>query len=229
MPLKNNFISRAVALVPAIIPYLKAGYYKTFGYMQATITHLVTSVYNGYMGGEFVDILGNLLTGQITQAYQLAWEDDGNTSYFLPDFLQSSLNQMLQQQVNFDWIYQYYKDIIDARVDGTPIAPLLARADLWANRYNEAYNQAVAEIAKVNGGKLKWVEGDTLHKCTTCLALDGIVLYAKEWEQLGVKPQNAPNPMLECDGWNCDCRLEPTSQRRTAKGFDTVLNIIAKI
>lgn len=222
----SKLIVRAVMLAPSfIIPNLKAGFYKTYDYMLGVIRHSVQSVYNGWMGGEFVDILQALIVGQMTQAYRQAWEDDGNTSFFLPDYLQAGLDANIARNTNFDYLYQYYTDIIDARVDGTPIEPLLARASLWANRYNEAYNEAVALIAAKNGGKLVWRLGRTEQHCGTCAALNGIVAYASEWELAGCYPQNAPNSALECGGWRCDCGLENTTERRTRNAFDRIMSI----
>lgn len=219
----NSLIPSAVLAFPAVIPHLKAEFYKTYSYLLNTVQHMVYGVYNGNMGGDFVDILGNLLTGQITQAFQQAYEDEGFTGFILPAELQSALTDQINTLVNFDYIYQYYKDIVDARVDGTSIIPLLARAQLWANRYNESYNLAIMILTKMHGGKLMWVEGDTVHKCSTCLALDGIVAYAAEWERAGVKPQDAPNAALECDGWQCLCSLTPTNKRRTRKAYDKIM------
>lgn len=225
----KDFISRAVLLVPAVIPHLSAGFYKTYDYMLATIEHLVKSVYNGNLGGDFVDILQNLIAGQMTQAYKQAWEDEGETSFVLPDYLQVALEATIAQQADFDMIYGYYQDIIDARVDETSIEPLLSRAALWANQYNSAYNEAIRLIELENGGKLVWREGDTVKKCETCKALDGIVMWAREWEELDVHPQDAPNGKLLCGGWQCGCMLEPTKERRTPKGFDRVLNIVTRL
>lgn len=222
-----NFISRAIVLVPQVIPFLRAGFFKTYDYMLQVIERSVQAVYSGNMGGEFVDILASLIQGQMTQAFYQAWEDSGETSHYLPDYLQSALDSFISTQSNFDYIYQYYKDVIDARVDQTPIDPLLSRADMWATRYNEAYNHATALIVSENGGNLIWHFGDTDH-CTTCEQLDGLVAYASEWEQLGVRPQNAPNDLLECGGWRCQCTLEPTDQRRSPKVFDTIMNIVNK-
>jgi hypothetical protein len=192
--------------------------------MLAVIRHSVQSVYNGWMGGDFVDVLASLMRGQLTQAFQQAWEDDGNTSFMLPDFLQIALDALIIQLVNFDYIYQYYKDIVDARVDGASVDPLLARAELWANRYNEAYSQAVALIASKTGGKLIWILGGTEEHCPTCAALNGIVAYASEWDLAGVHPQSAPNGALECGGWRCDCSCPPTTQRRTRNAFDRIMS-----
>ena len=58
----NDLIVRAICLVPEVIPHLKGGFYKTYEYMLQVITRSVTNVYNGNMGGEFVDIMGSLIT-----------------------------------------------------------------------------------------------------------------------------------------------------------------------
>jgi hypothetical protein len=218
-----DIASAAVYAVPDVIPLLGSAFYKTYDYMLGVITHAVTSVYNGFMGGEFVDILQSLITGQLTQAFNQAWEDSGETSFSLPDYLQSALDAMIQTNINFDFIYGYYTDIVDARVDGTPLQPLLSRADLWANRYNEAYNQAAALIVQANGGKLEWVLGATEQHCQTCAALNGIVAYAWEWEEAGVHPQSAPNHALECGGWKCDCSLSPTDKRKTRGAMERIM------
>ena len=85
--MKPDLLARAVLLRPQIIPFLTAGFYKTYDYMENTIIRLVWSVYNGNLGGEFVDIMQNLIVGQMRQAFHAAWEDDGNTSFELPAFL----------------------------------------------------------------------------------------------------------------------------------------------
>ena len=219
-----NFISRSIILVPDVIPLLGSGFYKTYDYFLDTVERLIRSVYNGNMGGDFVDVMGSLLTGQITQAYQQAWENAGETSYALPDFLQSAMNDMITQQTNFDFIYQFYTDIVDARVDGTSIDPLLSRADLWANRYDDAYNAAVAKIESETGGKLIWKLGATEKHCLTCAALDGVVAFASDWDATGLHPGGGPNDKLECGGWRCDCSLEPTDQRRSPDSLDQLYN-----
>jgi hypothetical protein len=185
---------------------------KTYDYFLSTLERLIRSVYSGLLGGEFIDITANLIQGQIFQAYEQAWLDDGNLLP-LPSFLQSAAEQAVLKQ--FDYVDQLYRDIVDARVDNTPIDPLIARAPLWANRFSEAQSNANALIALEMGGKLVWVEGDTKDKCKTCVALDGIVAYASIWTRLNVHPQGAPNPYIKCEGWNCSCQLLPTTERQT--------------
>jgi hypothetical protein len=226
-------LKKVTAIYPRVIYYLspqkryelyRATEYKTYDYMLSQIVGLVRGVYNGYIGGEFIDSMANLISGQLTQAYQKAYEDEGFTEFFLPDYLQSSLNEMILNQYNF--VDQYYRDIVDARVDQTSITPLLARADLWAQRWTEAYNEAVRLITLEGGGNMVWTLGATEAHCPECAALDGIVANAKEWNTLGVKPQHAPNDKLTCGGWKCDCSLTATTKRRSPNAYGRIEEIM---
>jgi len=217
---------KASKLVPAVRPLLsnKARYYtvewdrerKTYDYFLSTLERLIRSVYSGLLGGEFIDITANLIQGQIFQAYEQAWLDDGNLLP-MPSFLEQAATQAVLNQ--FSFVDQLYRDIVDARVDNTPLEPLIGRAPLWANRFTEAQSNANALIALEMGGKLVWRLGATEEHCGTCAALDGIVDYAVEWTGRNLHPQGAPNASLECGGWRCDCQLLPTTERRTRGGL----------
>jgi hypothetical protein len=228
----NNLLRQAVALVPEVLPYLQdktrftlyqPTAYKTYDYMLKQVEGLVRSVYSGNIGGSFIDTMANLISGQLTQAYLQAYEDEGFRGTILPDYLSASLESMILNQ--YDFVDQYYRDIVDARVDGTSIDPLLYRASLWATRWTEAYNEAVRLITKENGGNLVWIYGDTDH-CTTCLSLNGIVARASEWDALGIKPQSAPNNKLECGGWKCQCSLQSTDKRRSPNAYGRIEEIM---
>lgn len=216
----EDIITAVVKSRPEIKPYLsnKARWYtslsspepfKTWDFMLHAIERLVINTYNGLIAGDFIDVMANLISGQIYDAYESAWRDDGNDPP-LPWYLsQAADNDILKQ---YDYVDQYYRDIIDARVDKTPLQPLLSRAQLWANRYNESYNNAVHIIQLQEGGKEMWVIGATEKHCETCTKLDGVVAYAKEWEASRYKPQGSN---LSCGGWRCDCSLTPTENRLT--------------
>lgn len=199
-------------------------YYKTYDYFLSTLERLVRSVYDGNLSGEFIDIMASLIYGQLDQAYRGVWDEEGDGEY--PEYLADSFEEMYLSQ--FDYVDQYYRDIVDARVDETPIDPLIARAALWASRFTDAQNEARRLIALEGGEKLEWVEGDTLEKCSVCLALDGIVAYASTWNELGVKPQSPPNESLECGGWKCGCKLQVTDKRVTRGSRDKILSIVSK-
>lgn len=226
------FVREAVKRVPYVLPLLsnktrwklhEPAAYKSAEYMTAQVRRLVTSLYSGYIGGEFIDTMANLISGQLYDAYSKAWSDYGEAGA-LPTFLDAAYQEDVLRQ--YDYVDQYYRDIVDARVDGTPIDPLLVRANMWGNRWNDSYSRASSLITQEMGGNMVWKYGDTDH-CETCRALDGIVASAKEWEQAGVKPQNAPNKYLECGGWLCQCSLTPTTARRSPKAFDSILNAVA--
>lgn len=254
MNLYLSTIRTVVKAYPAVIPHLKGrarwvafahmeidrgvklaegGFYgwdtkynKTYDYFLFTLENLVESVYNGYIGGDFIDVMANLISGQLTQAYQQAWTDEGDGTEF-PAYLNGSLEDMILNQ--FDFVDQYYRDIVDARIDQTPIEPLLSRAALWANRWQEAYNQALLLIRAEMGENLEWVYGDDVQEhCPECEALNGIVARASEWQELNVHPQGAPNDKISCGGWRCGCTLLPTDKRRSPKAFDTIMNIVSK-
>jgi hypothetical protein len=224
-------IRAVVRVVPDVLPLLPARVrysiaepteYKTYEFFLSAIQGLVAGVYYNNIGGIFIDTLANLISGQLTAAYMSAWMEEGHFTD-LPAYLQADLENMILQQ--YDFIDQFFRDIIDARLDGLPLEPLMYRAQLWANQYNSAYNRALLAIEKNEGGKLMWVEGDTGKKCPVCLALDGIVAYASEWDLAGVRPQSPPNPRLGCGGWRCLCKLVPTKKRRTPKAFDRIMEV----
>ena len=228
-------IAAAYKLLPALDGLLSAraikaifGELKSYDYFERHVEGLVRGVYNGYIGGEFIDVMADLISGQVRDAYEQAWKDDGNDTA-LPDYLEADYQDFVSKQ--YDFVDGYYKDIVDARVDNTPIAPLLSRAAQWAHQYDVAYKKAAEMINLENGGNLQWKKGATEHGCRTCAELDGLVLSAKEWEQLGLHPRGYPNPLLECQGGGpagyCDCDLMPTDQRRSPHGFETALNIIS--
>jgi hypothetical protein len=206
-------------------PWLRFRDIKTQEYFIRQIERLVTHVYNNQMGGEFIDIMANLISGQLTQAFRQAWADEDGEGD-LPAYLSAELERMILSE--YDHVDQFFRDIVDARIDETPITPLLVRAGLWAQRYTDAYEQARHLITMANGGNEEWVLGATEAHCPECSALNGIVARASEWDQLGVHPQQPPNPVISCGGWKCDCERRPTEKRRTPKAFDRIIAIVSK-
>jgi hypothetical protein len=218
----------AVKLYPAVIPHLSnkmryiiaaqyADEMKDADGMESRVRNLAKALYNDVIDiGSFIDSMAALIARQITLAYNAAWVDDGN-ELPLPDYLQDASEILILEQ--FMFVDGFAQDIINARLTGQDVDGLLSRAELWANRYNEAYNEAITKIAVETGGKLVWMLGKTEEHCETCAALNGKVDYAVEWDRAGLHPQGAPNDMLECGGWRCDCSLVPTDMRRTRGGL----------
>lgn len=217
----------ALQSIKATIDYLDGWGIKTYEFFLRTLSASVRKVYNGDMGGEFVSILSNLIEGQLTQAYDKAWQEEGDEGP-RPEQLAESLDDLITMQR--EHIQGFYEAIIDARVDQTGIDPLLSRADQWAGQYDTAYRAALEVIRIAGGGNLIWKKGATEKGCETCARLNGLVLSAREWDELGLHPRGYPNPLLACGGGgpvnNCDCELVPTDKRRTANGYTLALDII---
>ena len=231
--MEQDLIVQAVQLAvkrwPGILPYLsrKARHMmgdfelKTYEYYLRTLRGLVIGVYSGYLGGEFNNIMSDLVFGQFTDAYEQAMRDNEVTE-MLPE-MRAELDGLISAE--WEFIRPFFEDIVNARVDRTGSDPLLARAELWANKWNDVYNKASMTIEVTYGGKLKWVLGATEEHCTTCSALNGIVAWARDWREVGLHPQNAPNDKLECGGWRCDCSLEHTDEKRTMNSRSKIEDI----
>ena len=192
--------------------------YKSYDFYLSNLERLTRTLYNNQIGGEFIDLMANLISGQFRDAYEKAYFEEGYTGE-LPSYLLTAYQDDVLKQ--YDFVDRFFRDIIDARIDGKPIDGLLSRVKLWANRWNEAYQNALRAIALENGGNLIWQYGDADH-CDTCRSLNGIVASAREWEASGLRPQG---DMLDCHGYNCKCTLTPTDKRRSPKALDALITI----
>lgn len=90
---------------------------------------------------------------------------------------------------------------------GGKLETCYGRIDLWANRYNDIVNRA--KVTAASNPKLKWRIGGTKEHCKDCATYEGRVYRAKSWEKVGAMPQSHD---LECGGWKCQCRLDPTDE-----------------
>jgi hypothetical protein len=156
----------------------------------------------------FKKVMAALIAYWLLRAFLASWKEHGEGGE-MPLYLVMKLNAMIAEQEGY--ISQYQADIRAASDAGQPIEPLLTRAELWANRYGQAEDDALLEIARQSRKALEWVYGDTDH-CSTCEDLNGVVAYADDWKRSGLYPQNAPNPHLECGGWHCQCRWIETDE-----------------
>ena len=230
-----NFLRRAVELVPDVLPLLSAkarqalkvtgtGDFNVFG---EDVKKLVQKLYDKDISGdEFKTQLEEIVRLQLINAYNAAWYDAiGNED--IPASLDKALQDDIKTQLEF--IDGYYEDIIRDRALGMGLVLLLARADLWGARGMESYNNAMLQIGSSDNAapnNLIWIEGDTIQKCNSCLALDGIVAPAALWDELGVYPQMGDNPKLECHGWRCQCQLVVTDKPVTPNARNKILTAV---
>ena len=197
---------------------------KTAAYYLQVITRLVRTLYHGDIDLlQFTQIFGDLVQAQLTKAWADGMQANGlDPTTDMTDELQAQLDKIiLDEKVN---ITDFADEIVQAsNLTGEPLAPLLARVDMWANRYDDVVNQATIATAAMKD-KLVWVYGDTDH-CSECEQLNGIVAYASEWQRAQVAPQQPPNDALTCGGWRCQCHLDPTTDRHTVNALDKIIAI----
>ena len=220
IPAVRPLLSRKTRYISAIGLYKHAWDAKTADYMERTIRKYILMLYREQIGFEFLDLMASLIEAQFTRAYNQALRDEGVE---MDAEFEAHLTGLVVNQ--FPFVDGLFDDVLQAVVNGDSVEPLLSRADLWANRYNEVVSEAHLEIARRFGGKLVWRLGATEEHCVTCAALNGIVAFGVDWDASGLVPQNAPNALLECGGWRCDCSLEPTDERRTRNSLDKLMAI----
>jgi len=99
------------------------------------------------------------------------------------------------------------------KAQGKKLAPLLSRADLWINRYNEVVS--IAKTMACGDKKFKWILGPTEH-CKSCAGFHGRVYRGSVWAANGAHPQSR---LLCCRGYRCQCQLVPTTDKITPGRF----------
>ena len=200
---------------------------KTYDYMLSHVDKYVRDLYNGNMSrDEFIDSMASLIEAQLRRAWNEGMRNnDLDPQKDMTDEWEQEYQNLVLDQ--FNYIESYADDILEGKENGAGVDQFRSRAQLWANRYNETVS--ISEVVTAGkGDKLQWALGATEEHCDTCLRLNGIVAYASEWEDLGVYPQNAPNELLECGGWRCDCSLIPTDRRRSPDAYGTIIDIVSK-
>lgn len=220
---------RIVGTMPSLVPFLSREArlwldvtYKGVGYFHEQIKRLIIALYIGEITEDWVGFLVYLINSQIYDAYSRAWNDEEMPGDIPPYIADAWRADVLEQYAHVEKLRD---DILAAAAAGEPVDKLLDRSQLWVNRWNEAYNNSLILITANEGGNMVWVYGETEH-CETCRQLNGIVARATEWQRIGVRPQNAPNGLLDCGGWNCQCAINPTTQRRTPGAYDKIIGII---
>lgn len=200
----------------------KAHPIKTVGSYTRHIWQDMRDYFNGDQDAfAFIDSLVAEIDNQYTRAWNEGAKEAGVDPRDMSDPDLVPLQDRIEREREF--ILGLAEDIDAARAQGMTTQEFSAafkyRADLWANRYAEVKNEAVIWFSR---DKLEWQLGATEQHCATCAKLNGVVAYADEWNESGLRPQSAPNDRLECGGWRCDCSLVPTDKRKTRGGIPQV-------
>lgn len=197
-----------------LLPYLK-----TVGAFTDGLWRAVRSFYRDGDVGAFVDSFSYWVTEQLGRAWREGARDVGVYPEDMEAEDLAELDRIIARE--FDYVLDFAQAIEDARQAGSGYEHFRGRVNIWANRYPDVVNQARIWF----GGKqrLEWMIGATEKHCASCSHLNGIVAWAKEWDEAGIRPQSPPNGALECGGWKCDCSLLPTDKRRSANALQRIM------
>ena len=181
----------------------------------------------------FLDSMANEIENQFTRAWNEGAREMGVEPGDMSEDDLLILEDLIVTEQNFlDGIAGDIEEYIaeGGHTDAEFNARFRARAGLWANGYNSMVTQAKLHFG--DRDKLEWVLGATEQHCETgqngrpgigCKDLAGMVLYAREWVEAGVKPQSSST---NCGGWECQCELRPTTKRRTPDGLGRLLDMM---
>jgi hypothetical protein len=222
MTLPPDLYSAARRFCDALIDRYDIAALKTVDYYRRVLSRDVRDLYSGKMPrGAFEDDMLRLIDEQLTRA----WNEGSRSVGVEPEDMTADDLDVVEKikDSELGYIGGFADAIEEAAANGTGWDALMSRVDLWVNRYNDVVNSAVVYF----GGKtrLKWTLGATEEHCKTCARLDGIVAWADEWQESGLKPQQPPNDLLSCGGWRCDCSCLPTDERRTRNALNILLDI----
>ncbi len=198
---------------------------KTLEQYRSRLWGAMTRLFNGGRDGAFVSTFLRSIDTQLTQAWDKGAEDVGVQRDEQTEADRTILTAIIDNETQF--VERIMGEIADDRDNGMLPEDFQkkygARVDLWANRYTETVNRARMQMGSKT--RLEWKLGATEEHCETCAKLNGIVAFGVEWDQARLHPQMPPNDQLECGGWRCDCSLEPTTKRRTARALDRLTQI----
>ena len=198
---------------------------KTPGYYARVMWEAVRELYAGDIEAyDFEEVMLRLISEQLRKA----WNAGMVELNLDPQTDQTEEGEAYLQEImtsELDYVGPLAEDIIAAAEKKESIEQFRARVDIWVGRYEDTKNEAILFYSEKNQ-RLVWHFGATEKHCRTCEQLDGIVAFASEWETAQVMPQSPPNGLLECGGWQCDCRLEPTDQRRSPDALNIIMQII---
>lgn len=155
----------------------------------------------------FPDAFGAALDKYLRQAF-----DDGMARYgvepadYTDDDIEAFQKFLTGQYEHLEGLTDYI--VTQHKQFGGKLETVLARVEMWANRYDEA-----GDIARTRAGadeNIEWKLGRAEH-CETCAALSGWVKRGSYWQKLRDTEQIYPkSPRLRCNGYNCKCVLQPT-------------------
>src|SRR3990170_281816 len=102
--------------------------------------------------------------------------------------------------------------VVDARKDKAAQSNLVSRVEMWVESLNTLGNLARASAQSNASGT--WTLGRTKEHCDTCNGLNGKRHRVKWFISRGYIPRQPASQILQCSGYNCECRILSDDGRR---------------
>ena len=162
----------------------------------------VRGLWTGHL--EFVGFIDGMIAS-IRRYITQAWREGAGSCGIKPSEMsfeeQARLQDFIAGQMNY--LVGFANAIeTNSKENGGKLGPLFKRAELWVNRYGEAY--ALAQSMACGDKKLKWVIDVSKESCSSCLLLNGRVYRASIWAKYDIRPRMS---RLACGGYLCGCRF----------------------
>lgn len=161
-----------------------------------------SAIYGFWSGAIDYDQFWDMMISTIDSGLTQAWYEGAKEVGILPAELSPQERAELRKMQNLE--LQHVGGLADRIEKGSKEAggkwgALLPAVEQWALRARDVRNRAM--LMAQGDPKLMWELGRTEKHCSTCYGLHMKVKRASYWERLGLRPQNPPNRMLECEGW----------------------------
>jgi len=145
--------------------------------------------------------------------FTAAWNDALKSQGLKPDEItpeeQIALRQAIVKETQFiDRLGLFIQQ--NSRENGGKLRTITARINQWVGRYNEVNARALTMAQ--NDPKLEWVYDPAKENCSSCSRLHGKVKRSSWWNRNGILPAVAGASYLECQGYQCGCKLRPTNK-----------------
>lgn len=208
-----TIISAVIRKVPYVIPHLSP---ETWGVFKAAPGYegvrnnywavIYDSVYDYLTGNQPVTTFKNAMKRAMADAFigatEIGYEAGGGELPFDEDTLAWLGDQQTQELGHIDDLFSRLR----AEWDGIdPIHEAFARADGYAGKLDSIYGEA-----KMRGSKnivVTWELGQTEKHCQTCSSLNG-QRHRLSWFISRNYIPRRPGAAMDCNGYNCDCKLK---------------------
>lgn len=193
------------------LPTAKSITVKTEPAYRRSLRQAVRGLWTGDLGQwDFIDTMEYVLQRNLTKA----WYDGMKVWGLAPSDITESEKQRLDLEINTQIMYiGGLADAISAnsKANGGHLSPLYDRLEMWVKQYGRIMSLAGQMAAADQKGL--WKYGDTIDHCASCMSYSGKVYRNSVWrkwlEPYDLLPRGKG---LACGGWQCDCKIVPTSE-----------------